>query len=580
MEKEVVDKPIALISFKFQAKSIGKADQRPIQNPHIIGKYANDTVVFKSSKKKTDSPWSETFYTVVYQSEKRYDLSLSVKNKGDLFNPQLGTTILSFEKIIPSSANVTDHNFSLDITLTKNNKPNGELHVEGTVESQKVVMQRFWFGFARHFDTNNDTFIDKNEFFAMLDTLDINLSEEEKNDMFEKADINKDQLLSTEEFFNLVTEGSDFTIRRKIFGSDELTNDMNTFIWDTVCNSLADDQEYSIGTTLLHHLAINGHRDVLDSPAQEKLAKSKKSLIYVQDRETGKLILEKIPTFIKISLRMLYSTRSGRFAVSTDNVKKLLKKMTLAQANKYISPKSVKDIPSFIKFHNLNMDEVLDPVTSFKNFNEFFYRKLKPEVRPIYERENPAVAVCPADCRLHVFETIDDSTRLWIKGRNFTLHNLLENEQLERDFESCSVVIARLAPQDYHRFHHPITGHTGTFIHQGSAYFTVNPIAVREQVDVYTENKRISVLIESPEFGKMMYICVGATMVGSINLTTQENSDIKKGDEHGYFAFGGSTILLLFQKGRIKFESDLLLNSQKALETLVKFGQKLGEANK
>eukprot|EP00029_Vermamoeba_vermiformis_P010406 TRINITY_DN5446_c0_g1_i2.p1 TRINITY_DN5446_c0_g1~~TRINITY_DN5446_c0_g1_i2.p1 ORF type:complete len:325 (-),score=72.22 TRINITY_DN5446_c0_g1_i2:19-993(-) len=306
----------------------------------------------------------------------------------------------------------------------------------------------------------------------------------------------------------------------------------------------------------------------------------KKWMIYVQDRETGKLILEKIPTFIKISLRMLYSTRSGRFAVSTDNVKKLLKKMTLAQANKYISPKSVKDIPSFIKFHNLNMDEVLDPVASFKNFNEFFYRKLKPEARPIYEPDNPSIAVCPADCRLHVFETIDDSTKLWIKGKNFTLHNLLENEQLERDFESCSVVIARLAPQDYHRFHHPITGHAGTFIHQGSAYFTVNPIAVREQVDVYTENKRISVLIESPEFGKMMYISIGATMVGSINLTTHENSDVKKGDEHGYFAFGGSTILLLFQKGRVKFEADLLFNSHKQLETLVKVGQKLGEANK
>lgn len=102
-------------------------------------------------------------------------------------------------------------------------------------------------------------------------------------------------------YFNVDT-GPDFTIRRKIFGSDELTNDMNTYVWDTVYNSLSDDQEYSIGTTrkiecqsrhvshmsislVLHHLAINGHRDVIDQNAQDKLQKSKKWMIYVQDRE-------------------------------------------------------------------------------------------------------------------------------------------------------------------------------------------------------------------------------------------------------------------------------------------------------
>lgn len=110
--------------------------------------------------------------------------------------------------------------------------------------------------------------------------------------------------------------------------------------------------------------------------------------------------------------------------------------------------------------------------------------------------------------------------------------------------------------------------------------FQVNPVAVNTTVDVYTENKRVVCPIDSAEFGLVTFVAIGATMVGSICFTTQPGQTLKKGDEHGYFAFGGSTVLVLFPRGSIEFDNDLLANSAKPIETLVKVGTSLGRATK
>jgi phosphatidylserine decarboxylase len=257
--------------------------------------------------------------------------------------------------------------------------------------------------------------------------------------------------------------------------------------------------------------------------------------------------------------------------------RKILDKMSVGQGVKYSSPTSVSDIPSFVKFHHINMEESLNDIDSFENFNDFFTRKLKPEVRPIDPDEN--VVVSPADCRLHVFLDVNEAIKLWIKGRDFSISKLIDNEELSKDFEGCSVVIARLAPQDYHRFHFPIGGHVGHVVDQGHSLYSVNPIGVRGPIDVYCENKRKSVVIESELFGKMMYIAIGATLVGSVVLTSEEDSVVNKGDEHGYFAFGGSTLLLLFQKNKVIFDNDIILNSQNQVETYVQMGTRIGRAS-
>jgi len=211
-------------------------------------------------------------------------------------------------------------------------------------------------------------------------------------------------------------------------------------------------------------------------------------------------------------------------------------------------------------------------VASYKNFNEFFYRKLKPSVHQI----SKSLAVSPADCRSNVFATLDEATKIWIKGRNFTLKNLLQNEELEKKFIGASLFICRLAPQDYHRFHVPVDGKLKSLTPYPGTYYTVNPIAIREDVDVYIENKRTLAVIDSDHFGEILYIAVGATLVGSINFTRTPGETIKRGEEMGYFAFGGSTVLILFQAGRITFEEDLIINSTKPIETLIKMGDSIG----
>ena len=125
--------------------------------------------------------------------------------------------------------------------------------------------------------------------------------------------------------------------------------------------------------------------------------------------------------------------------------------MTFKQGRRYDSLHSVREIQPFIKFHNLDMNEILDPIDSFKTFNEFFYRKLKPEARPCECPDDPSVIVSPADCRMMAFATIDDATRLWIKGMEFSVEKLLDDPVQAEAFQGGSLAIFRLAPQDYHR---------------------------------------------------------------------------------------------------------------------------------
>jgi len=278
-------------------------------------------------------------------------------------------------------------------------------------------------------------------------------------------------------------------------------------------------------------------------------------------------------------MRLMYHG-IGKVGVSNFEAKKLLRHLSIKQGKKYDDPRSKKEIQSFIDFHNLNVEEILEPLESFPNFNEFFFRKLTPIARPISFPDDPRIAVSPADCRLNVFVSIGEATRLWIKGKHFSIASLLVSEELAAKYDGGSLLIARLAPQDYHRFHIPVNGTLVESVPLDGTLYTVNPIAVRESIDVYTENKRIRNIIRSPQFGDVLYLAIGATMVGRIILTAQVGDQVKKGGEAGYFAFGGSTIILLFEKGVIRFDEDLVVNSSKPIETLIKMGDHIGLSTK
>jgi phosphatidylserine decarboxylase len=252
-------------------------------------------------------------------------------------------------------------------------------------------------------------------------------------------------------------------------------------------------------------------------------------------------------------------------------VRKLLRGLSIKQGVKYDDPASKSEIEKFINFHQLDMSEVLLPIEDFRNFNEFFYRALKPGARPCSAPENPRIIVSPADCRTVVFNTVDEATTVWIKGREFSIEHLLGNAYPEdaNRFAGGALGIFRLAPQDYHRFHIPVDGVMGTPKPIEGEYYTVNPMAIRSALDVYGENIRVIVPIDSVAHGRVMVICVGAMMVGSTVITRKGGENVKRGEELGYFKFGGSTIITLFEPGVMKFDDDLVDNSATALETLV-----------
>ncbi|OBT99636.1 hypothetical protein VE01_02224 [Pseudogymnoascus verrucosus] len=299
--------------------------------------------------------------------------------------------------------------------------------------------------------------------------------------------------------------------------------------------------------------------------------------ILVQDRITGHINEERMSIYVRLGIRLLYKGLKSR-EMEKKRIRKLLRGLSVKQGVKYDDPASKNEIPKFIAFHQLDMSEVLYPIEDFKNFNEFFYRELKPNARPCSAPDNPRIIVSPADCRSVVFNQMDTATKIWVKGREFSIKRLLGNaypEDVER-YTNGALGIFRLAPQDYHRFHIPVDGVMGTPKTIEGEYYTVNPMAIRSQLDVYGENVRVVVPIDSVAHGRVMVICVGAMMVGSTVITRKQGETVKRAEELGYFKFGGSTLLVLFEPGAMRFDDDLVDNSNGALETLVRVGMSIG----
>lgn len=300
--------------------------------------------------------------------------------------------------------------------------------------------------------------------------------------------------------------------------------------------------------------------------------------ILVQDRVTGYIQEEKMNIYVRLGIRVLYKGIRSSKNMESKRLRNMLRNLTIKQGRKYDNPASIRSIPPFIKFHQLDMTEVLEPVENFKTFNEFFYRKLKPGARILEAPNENRVLVSPADCRSTYFPNITKATEIWIKGREFSLKRLFGDAYPEyvENFVNGSLAIFRLAPQDYHRFHMPVSGIMGKPKTIEGEYYTVNPMAIRSSLDVFGENVRVLVPVHTRDFGLVMIVCVGAMMVGSTVITGSEGQQLHRMDELGYFKFGGSTLVVLFEPGRVKFDTDLVNNSNGALETLVRVGMAIG----
>jgi phosphatidylserine decarboxylase len=237
-------------------------------------------------------------------------------------------------------------------------------------------------------------------------------------------------------------------------------------------------------------------------------------------------------------------------------------------------PESALLILPFISQYSIDVDEFEKSPFDYKTFNEFFYRTLKPVARPITPGEN--VAIFPADGRHLVFQDIEAADGFYVKGLKFSLRDLFGDDGLAQKFAGGSMVISRLCPVDYHRFHFPVAGVPGEARVINGWLYSVSPIALRRQVRYLVENKRAISVMESPAFGTVVVLEVGATNVGSIQQSFVPGRAVEKGDEKGLFAFGGSCVITLFQRGKIRFDADLTEERSEPMEIYAKMGDRLG----
>lgn len=230
---------------------------------------------------------------------------------------------------------------------------------------------------------------------------------------------------------------------------------------------------------------------------------------------------------------------------------------------------SAKKIEPFIQAYEVDRSEFKQG--SFRSFNDFFIRELKPETRPIVQ--DPKALAAPADGRYFVYPSFD---QFFVKGQKFCIDTFLQNQALANRYRDGSMVVARLCPFDYHRFHFPCDGMALAPRPIQGPLFSVNPHALLKRASILSENKRVITEIETECFGVIQFVEIGATFVGSIRQTFVPQTRVKKGAEKGYFEFGGSCIILLFEKGKVAFDADLIQNTQMGLETLLRYGESIG----
>lgn len=268
-------------------------------------------------------------------------------------------------------------------------------------------------------------------------------------------------------------------------------------------------------------------------------------------------------------LEFLYTNMLGRM---------LLKPLVHPKLSKFTgkllsSPLSTLIIPSFIKNNNMDMTPYED--TKYTSFNDFFTRKIKAGERPI--PEDNKILISPCDCKATVYP-IQDNTIFSVKHTEYTLRSLLRSPSLAKRFRGGYAYILRLTVDDYHRYVYAASGHQSKNYHIDGTFHTVNPVA-NDYLPIFKENTREYTVIHTEEFGDIVQMEVGALMVGKIS-NHKASCRVTRGEEKGYFEYGGSTIILLTEKNAVTPREDLISNTTNGYETKLLQGHALGIATK
>lgn len=226
-------------------------------------------------------------------------------------------------------------------------------------------------------------------------------------------------------------------------------------------------------------------------------------------------------------------------------------------------------INRFIDKNNINTFEYDDK--KYKSYNDFFTRKVISCKRPIMSNKNALISPCDGKVLAY---TINDDLTLKIKDSYYSIDTLV-NESIMEEYKGGSALVFRLSTDNYHRYCYIDSGTKGKNYHIKGVFHTVQPISLKNY-NFFKTNSREYTILNTNNFDKVIQVEVGALMVGRIK-NNHEEYEYKKGEEKGYFEFGGSTIVLLFKKGVITLDNDILENSKENIETIVKYGEKIGK---
>lgn len=269
----------------------------------------------------------------------------------------------------------------------------------------------------------------------------------------------------------------------------------------------------------------------------------------------------------KGSINLLYNTVIGRCFLKI-LTRPIISKIVGAFMSTRLSTVLIR---KFIQKNNINMEEY--EKATYTSYNDFFTRKILPEKRIIDMKKTSFISPC--DAKLTVYDISKDLT-FTIKGANYTVSSLIQNETLAAKFLGGKILIFRLAVDDYHRYCYIDSGRKSgnTFI-KGILH-TVQPVALNN-FEIYKTNSREYTILNTENFNDVIQVEVGAMLVGKIKNLHEEHNFLK-GEEKGYFEFGGSTICLLIQKDVVKLDEEIIINTQNGYETKVKCGERIGNS--
>lgn len=261
-----------------------------------------------------------------------------------------------------------------------------------------------------------------------------------------------------------------------------------------------------------------------------------------------------------------------------DGMKFILSEPGISWANYFIEergkfmdgPESAKIIDEWLSDNSLKNEDFVLPLEGFKSFNEFFTRDLKPGTRPIDDATDDAILVSPADGIINMIANeLELDTEIPTKGSmTMSLNALLDNSKYAEKFVGGSALALFLMPDNYHHYHSPTHGKiVESNERAGNKLFGMpdmldminngNP-GYNKDYSVFEDFKHGYFIIQTKDYGFIAVVPIGLQTVGSVvfedeykKINSENPKQIYKGEKLGHFKYGGSTVLLIFEKGKL-----------------------------